>query len=307
MTKITAQTEMTARPAWNDEHPAVDKSDTTQSANGTTKRTGHGLALGDVYSLHGRLTLESGVPVSTSDQTAKTTVYYTPTVGDCIALADAGGVFRNFSFSELSLSLAGYTADKNYDILVYNSSGTPTLESLVWTSDTVRATDLARTNGVLVKSGDNTRRYVGTIRITGTTGQCEDSEAKRFVWNYANRVPRRLYKSDATSHSYTTGTYRQWNAGADNEVAFVTGWQEDAIRMAIQGTNTGAALGRIGFKLDATNAVDYEFYTLSASSHALNCFGEYAAQLGYHYVAAIEYGVGSLTESSFILNGELDC
>ena len=36
----------------------------------------------------GRLTLESGVPVSTSDQTAKTTVYYTPYVHNVINLWD---------------------------------------------------------------------------------------------------------------------------------------------------------------------------------------------------------------------------
>ena len=38
----------------------------------------------------GRLTLESGVPVSTTDQTAKTSVYYTPYVSDTIATIDSG-------------------------------------------------------------------------------------------------------------------------------------------------------------------------------------------------------------------------
>ncbi len=48
-----------------------------------------------------------------------------------------------------------------------DSSGTPTLEALVWTNDTTRATALVRQDGVWSKTGALTRRYLGTVRVDG--------------------------------------------------------------------------------------------------------------------------------------------
>ncbi len=54
----------------------------------------------------GRLTLESGVPLSMSDQTAKTTVYYTPDVGNFISLYDPTlAAWIMVSFNETSIKL----------------------------------------------------------------------------------------------------------------------------------------------------------------------------------------------------------
>jgi len=54
----------------------------------------------------GRLTLTSGTPVTTSDVTAATSVYYTPYVGNKISLYN-GWEWIFHEFSELSLSLSG--------------------------------------------------------------------------------------------------------------------------------------------------------------------------------------------------------
>lgn len=56
----------------------------------------------------GRLTLESGVSVSTSDQAAKTTVYYTPHVHDQIGIY-TGSVWTARTFAELSIALTKTT------------------------------------------------------------------------------------------------------------------------------------------------------------------------------------------------------
>ena len=164
----------------------------------------------------GRLTLASGVPLSFDDQTGKTTLYYTPYNGNVILLYVAGA-WKFKTFAELSLSLSGYVADKNYDIWMYDNSGTPTLESTVWTNDTTRATALAYQDGILVKSGDPTRRYLGTIRITGTTGQCEDSNLRRFVWNMYNR---HLKQGIITGCAQAAGSGDSTNKGTTR---FVTG------------------------------------------------------------------------------------
>lgn len=137
----------------------------------------------------GRLTLETGVPVSSADQSAKATLYYTPHVNEFITLYDGAG-WNVRTFAEISLDISGFTADKNYDIWAYDNSGTVTLDSTIWTDNFTRATALAYQDGVLVKSGTETRRYLGTIRINGTGGQCEDTITARFVWNMYNQVLR---------------------------------------------------------------------------------------------------------------------
>ena len=73
----------------------------------------------------GRLTLVSGTPVLTSDQTAKTAVYYTPYIGDAVPLYDGVDWF-NYSFSELTLNLdtSNHPLDNLYDIFVWNNAGT---------------------------------------------------------------------------------------------------------------------------------------------------------------------------------------
>jgi hypothetical protein len=144
--------------------------------------------------ISGRLTLESSVPISTTDQSAKTTLYFTPYLGNHISLYD-GSAWSSTTFAETSLSLAGFTASKPYDIFGYLSSGTFTLEAVVWTNTTTRATSLATQDGVYVKSGSATKRYLGTIYINSSGGQTDDTAAKRYVWNYYNRLRRALLRS----------------------------------------------------------------------------------------------------------------
>ena len=170
----------------------------------------------------GRLTLESGVPVSATDQTAKTTMYFTPHDGNVVTLYD-GTNWVPYTFSELSLALGTLTSDKNYDVFLYDNSGTLTLEFLVWTSDTVRATALATQDGILVKTGATGRRYLGTFRTTATT-TTEDSLAKRFVYNHYNQIERPMKAVDTTdSWTYTTFTWREARAQTTNQIAFVCG------------------------------------------------------------------------------------
>lgn len=53
---------------------------------------------------HGRFTLESGVPVSSTDQTAKTILYFTPYVGNIISLY-SGTAWEDKTFSEIHIDL----------------------------------------------------------------------------------------------------------------------------------------------------------------------------------------------------------
>lgn len=161
----------------------------------------------------GRLTLESGVPVSTTDQTAKTSIYYTPYVHNIINLWD-GSNWVPTEFTEKTLALGTITAAKPYDVFGYLSAGALVLELLAWTNDTTRATAVTLQDGRYCKSGDKTRLLLGTFYTTATT-TTEDSAAKRYLWNAYNRVVKTLVKKYGTagsSWSYTTGAWQAVNA-----------------------------------------------------------------------------------------------
>jgi hypothetical protein len=161
-----------------------------------------------------RLTTESGVAVSTSDRTSQSTLYLTPYKGTHVSLYD-GSAWQDRTTGEVSLALSGLTSGKNYDVFAYYTGSAVALElSAAWASDSARTDALTTQDGVAVKSGALTRRWVGTIRTTSTT-TTEDSQAKQFIWNAANQVYRTLYAYNNTSHSYGTAAFREWN-GATN-------------------------------------------------------------------------------------------
>ena len=178
----------------------------------------------------GRLTLSSGTPVTTSDVTGATTLYYTPYVHDMVYMWDGTRWVIN-SFSELSLSLGTMTADLPYDIFLYSSSGNPALEKLAWASATARATDVTFQDGRLCKNGDKTRLLLGTICPYSTTQVRVNSSSCR-VWNMYNRRLRPLFAGETTdSWTYTTATWREINAGSTvgtSRVEYVVGYSDRA-------------------------------------------------------------------------------
>jgi len=244
----------------------------------------------------GRLTLSSGTPVTTANVVAATTVYFSPYTGNRISLYD-GTRWTIYTFTELSLSLSGFTADKNSDIFIYDNAGTLALERTEWTNDTTRATALAVHDGVLVKSGAITRRYLGTIRTTGTTGQCEDSEAKRFVWNYYNRVRRPFScEESATSWSYSTSNWRYHNNSSANRVEFVIGVAEDSVQAGMLGSFSGN--GSMAMHLDSATPTTPDSliaYSNTATVSSIGAFYEETVAAGYHFLAMIEWAAAATT------------
>ena len=191
----------------------------------------------------GRLTLTSSVPVTTSDVLAATIVYYTPYIGNSIALYDGSTNWDTITFTQLSIAVPG-TTNTIYDFFVYNNSGTATPELQAWTNDTARAVGLVRQNGVLVKAGSTTRRYVGSFRTTTVAGQTEDSLAKRYVWNYYNRVSRPMVVFDTTnSWTYTVAAFRQSNNNSANRLDCVVGVAEDAIQITASSVASNISAG----------------------------------------------------------------
>ncbi len=170
---------------------------------------------------------------------ASTTVYFTPYMGNRISLY-SGSTWNVLSFSEISLALSGLTSGRNYDVFVYDNAGTPALElSQPWNADGVTRTDsVSLQDGIRIKTSDNTRRYVGTIRTTATNAT-EDSLTKRFVVNYYNRLRRTLftcpgYNDDIAEYTYSAaGNFAPANAGAGSRIEVLSNG-EDTTAIQIQ-------------------------------------------------------------------------
>lgn len=259
-----------------------------------------------------RLTTESGVPISTSDRTAQGTIYLTPYAHNCIGLYD-GSSWRLSTSAEVSLALTA-TSGKNYDVFGYDNAGTLTLElSAAWTDDTTRADALTTQDGVYVKSGATTRRWLGTIRASGANvtadsagGSSSQVGGTRFVWNAYNQVRRYLAVIDTTnSWSYTTDTWRQANAAAGNKVEYITGAAELTVVANIYGQvnlQANSAVGaKVGVGVDSTSAASglrQMAYTTIAAPASLDSpvAAGYQGQpgLGYHYLAWLEKGADIL-------------
>lgn len=255
---------------------------------------------GDVLpsTCQGRLTLTTGVPITTSDVTAADTLYFTPFYGNVAALHDGSSTWTGHTFTERALALGALSADTNYDVFLWDDSGTLKLEAVAWTDGTTRATALTTQDGIYVKSGATTHRYLGTIRTTASAGECEDSEAKRLVWNCYNRKRRKLlYKNtSATSWNYNSSTWRAFNNSTAYRVQVVTGLAESFVEMsAFAFVSQNAAAWDSGIARDSTSTAVHDQHgaqyhnsaTLIQQSVPLALLRE-TCPLGYHYYQAIE-------------------
>lgn len=253
---------------------------------------------------NGRLTLTSGTPITTSDVLAATTLYFTPFQGNQIALFN-GSSWSVFSFSERSLSLSGLVANRNHDIFLYDNAGTLTLEAVAWTNNTARATALIVQDGIYVKSGATTRRYLGTIRTTNA-GQAEDSLKKRLIYNEYMAVPRELLVKEATgSWTYSTAAWRSANNNTANRVEVVIGSVGRLIDLTVMARAAGSGSGSTqGIGYDSTTSSVIDLHPNLSNDGHISAHLRHSPAVGYHYYQWIENGRGvSYTVFGFAPDG----
>ena len=214
----------------------------------------------------GRLTLESGVAISSTDQTAKTTLYYTPHIHSSIGLYNTTTlVWVPYTFTERSLALGTLSSGFNYDVFIYSNAGTLTLAASVWTSDSARATAISLQDGVYVKTSDKSYRYLGTFRTTATT-TTEDSEAKRFVYNVNNQVQRAMlgtlgYANDNAVATFTflsLNVFAPLNGGTGNKCEWINGLTETVFLSGATLYSAGAgSFLMVGVGIDSTTSASF--------------------------------------------------
>lgn len=246
-----------------------------------------------------RLSLVSGTPVVATSQTAKTSIKLVPYKGNRLALWNGWG-WSVAAFSEISASIASLAANTIYDVFVYANAGVLTLEFVAWTTNSLRATALAYQNGIPVKSGAPTRRYLGTIVTTATAGQCEfsfggaaigGSPAFLGVWNYYNRVRVAATVGESRDSWAGVAGTRVMAGSLGNKVSFVSGLEEDFFEAVVVGSGASGTAGNftVGVGVDVTT-------TISGLAHGGNtaavapCSGRHASTyLGGHINYALEY------------------
>ena len=280
-----------------------------------------------IRSVGGRLTLATGTPVMTTDQTAKTTVYFTPYNGDVIPIYDGTRMVPTV-FTELSQattdatkSPAAVAANKNYDVFVWNDAGTlRATRGPAWSSDTARGTgagtsELVMTKGVYLNANDitngpaaNRGTYVGTIRSNGSSqidwklgsAAAGGGAAVLGVWSTYNRIEFAPSARDTTdSWTYTSATLRQFNNSTGNQVSAVIGLSEDAVTADVFGqtsNNSGSEQGQdVGVGINSTTVNSAQMLNVGISTAVGNSSGKPFARyvgfpgIGYYTLAALEW------------------
>lgn len=275
----------------------------------------------------GRLTLTTGVPVTTSDVTAATSVYYTATNGNTVPVygscASAPTQFAPVTITggELTLTLnnPNHAANTNYDVFCFLDGSTVRIGSgPPWTSSTARGTGAGTTqislaSGLWTNTVSMTARngastyavaagagtYLGTIRTGSTAGTTEDSRSNRFVFNAFNGVKRGLYVVESTnSWSYNTATWRQANGSTSNQVSVIQGLQQNYVsaNVVVAYTNTGGGAIAVGVGINSTSVNSAKtFGVLPNGSAQMSAFYEDYPGLGLSVIAWLETADGNPT------------
>lgn len=86
---------------------------------------------GTAHVVNGRLTTQSGAPVSRGDRVAQSTLHLTPYKGNEIRLWN-GTAWQVITFTQASLALSGLTAGILYDVYAHLNAGVPVLSLVAW-------------------------------------------------------------------------------------------------------------------------------------------------------------------------------
>lgn len=285
----------------------------------------------------GRLTLTSGVAVTTTDVSGQTTIYYTPCAGNRIPIHN-GTDYINTVFAELSLPLDATTSHTNYheasqlfDCFVFIDGGTVRLGTgpkwaTVGAGTSGRGTGAGTTeleffngfnvnkNAITLRFGaaaENTvsvpaRRatYVGTFYTFGS-GQAADTSTRRFLFNAYNQVFRTLEITEAAATwEYSTNSWRVTNNNGFNQVTVVAGLSGVGISLEANSlfvsstTEYRVALAGIGVNSSTANSGKSN-RSLATNLFTANTNSTYRGYigLGYNNFRWLEKGAGIDTQT----------
>jgi hypothetical protein len=116
----------------------------------------------------GRLCLTSGTPVPSADETAKSTIYYTPFVSNVIVLWD-GVNWVPTKFTEVSCAVPS-TVARLFDVFAVLSAGAVTIVAESWDAPTTATITGATNAAPIVFTATNTFTNNDLVWVTGVGG-----------------------------------------------------------------------------------------------------------------------------------------
>jgi len=157
-------------------------------------------------------------------------------------------------------------------------------------------------NGILVKSGATSRRYLGSFRTIANNVIESSSTKRRFLYNYYNKKQFLIHIKDTTdTWTYSTAAFRATNnnttvgAGRCEILIGVSDELVEASGFATLTSDTTFQLA-IGVGIDSTTANSAQRYSFIAVSSAYVSFSSlYLGYpgIGYHYIQNLEHGGGA--------------
>lgn len=275
----------------------------------------------------GRLTLSSATPVMTSDQTAKTTVYYDSFLGNQVPVWN-GTSLASLTITADEISLALNTTDNVsgslYDIFAFSSSGTLTLGTgPAWTNTTTRSAAIARKSGIWTNNATITLRaggsslgsittnqatYLGTIYCTanGQTGMAFTPSASSGgtnnflgLYNGYNQVRTVAICRDSVG-THTGDSSSNWvsfGGSTSNRISYVDGLGTSAVEGAITAFSSSNAALAYGMSRDSTStapqvAGQAGLGTTTGTSFPMSVPDKWPASLGFHFIQGQENALG---------------
>jgi hypothetical protein len=245
----------------------------------------------------GRITYSSSDPLAYGS--SNTSIYYLPYTSNAVAVYNGSKwVLRTFS----SINISSYIINTVYDIFLYDNAGTLAGEQLAWTNTTTRATALAYQDGVLVKSGDATRRYVGTV-YSNYLGVGPSSSG---IWNLYNQVDITLEKNNTNSHTYNTSTVREWNNNAGSRIEIIIGLSNQGIigLAASSITNSANSVGACGCGINTSTSfgnLNHSFAGVLSNNFIQHVHAAAMSVAGLNYVTVTEWGnAGGANAPTFV-------
>lgn len=237
--------------------------------SGVTTLNGQTGGLNATYAPQGRLTPVSGSPVWSTDQAAKTVLYYdaTGTVGKQVPVYNGSNVIMlpicaagTAGTCNVTLTLgSNWAASTAFDVYGYNNGGTLGLCTVAWSNSgagtstratTLQAFDAFQTNSAIAtcrttnaattSCAANQCTYLGSFLTNGSTGTYDfkfgtaasgGGAACLCIYNPYNQVQQSAMVIDSgASYNYTLAAYQQARASTGNQVTILVGSAGSAIR-----------------------------------------------------------------------------
>lgn len=266
------------------------------TTNGTTPSWADAILL-QAMTPGGRLTYSSSDPLAYGS--SNSSIYYLPYTSNVVAVYDGSKwVLRTFS----SLNITGFISGKVSDVWVYDNAGTLAGELTDWANTTTRATALAYQDGVLVKSGTPTRRFVGTL----WADYLGVGPGSMGIWNLYNQVDITLEVFDSNSHTYNTSTVREWNNNTGSRIRFVMGLANLGILgfTAPSVTNSINSTGSVGCGINTTTSfgnTNNGFAGVLSANFVPHTNAAAMGVAGLNYATALEWGsAGGANAPTFV-------